>query len=108
VAACGFAVTVSIAHFVAFKVGNVIDRVSRPFATGGAWAVIAVLNVETIIYVSVEAFGAVKPGAHADENAASKPLWSVVAVRSALVRGIVVIAIRTDGRGTDINFDLSL
>jgi hypothetical protein len=107
-AACGFAVTVSIAHFVAFEVGNVIDGVNRSFAAGGPWTVRAGLNVETIIYVAVEAFGTVKPGANADENATSKPLWSVVAVGSALVRGIVIIAVRADGGGADINFDLGL
>jgi hypothetical protein len=47
-------VTASITHFVPFEVGNLIDTLSRLgfVATVWLWALIAVLRMETVIYVA--------------------------------------------------------
>jgi hypothetical protein len=55
-------VAASIAHFVWFEVGNLIETSSRVglIATSWPWAVIAVLRMETVIYVAMEVGRAVK------------------------------------------------
>jgi len=45
---------------------------------------------------------AVKPGSGADEDAACEPVRAVVAVGSAGIRIVIVVAIGTDGRGAVI------
>ncbi len=49
-------VAASIAHFVCFEVGNLIETLSRLglIATGWPCAGIAVLRMETVIYVAME------------------------------------------------------
>ena len=75
-------VTASIAHFVSFEVLNLVETLSRlgSVAAVWPWTGIAVLGMEMVIYVAVEVFMAMKPRARADEDAAGKPLWAVVAV----------------------------
>jgi len=50
-------VAASIAHFVSFEVGNLIETFSRFgfIATGWPWPAIAVLRMETVIYMAMEA-----------------------------------------------------
>ena len=81
-------VTASVAHFVAFEVGNLIEMAVWVGSLTSGWhgAVIAVFGMEMVIYVTVEAFRTMKPWARADEDAAGKPLRAVVAVRGAIVR----------------------
>ena len=103
-------VTASVAHFVAFEVLNLIEMFIRIgfFATGWLWAVIAVLGMETVIYVAVEACSAMKPRASANEDAAGKPFWAVVAVGRAVVRRDIIVAVGTFRRDSDFNGYLSL
>jgi len=100
----------SIAHFVAFEVGNLIEALTRLglIATVGLGAVIAVLRVETVIDVAVEALRTMKPRAGANEYAAGKPLRTVVAVRRAVVGRNVIVAIRALGRDSDADTYLGL
>jgi hypothetical protein len=62
---------VSIPHFVSFEVGDLIETLSRlrPVAAVRSWTAIAVLRMETGIYVAMEALGAMKPRAGANEDA---------------------------------------
>jgi hypothetical protein len=65
-------VAAAVAHFVSFEVGDFIHAFVRlrSIARVWHWAVIAVIRIETVIYVAVEFGGAVKPGANADEDTA--------------------------------------
>jgi hypothetical protein len=66
------------------------------------------VNIETVIYMAVKICVAVKPRAGADEDATGKPFRTVVAIGSAGIRGVVIVAVRAPGFGADGNGDLSL
>jgi hypothetical protein len=101
-------VAVAVAHFVAFEVFDVIDRPGGVLATFGMRAVVSVFGMEMIIDVAVKTLWTVEPGAHADEDAAGKPLWAVIAVGSAVVGWGIVIAVGTDRRRANFDRYLSL
>jgi hypothetical protein len=103
-------VAVSIAHFISFEVGNLIETLSRLgfFATGWLGAVIAVLGMEMVIYMAAEAFRTMKPRADSDEDAAGKPFRTVVAVGGAVVGRDVIVAVGTFRRDSDFDGYLSL
>jgi hypothetical protein len=71
-------------------------------------ALIAAANIEAAIYVPAKVRRAVKPRAGTKEDTTHKPFRGVVAVGSAVVRGIVVVPIRAFGFGSDVDADLSL
>jgi hypothetical protein len=98
-------VTASVAHFVSFEVGNLIETLSRLGSVATVWpgALIAVFGMETVIYVAVEALMAVKPGANANEHATAKPLRAVIAIGSAIVRRHVIVAVGTYRLNTDVD-----
>jgi hypothetical protein len=102
-------VAASIAHFVSLEVGYLIETLSRIgfLATGWPWAVIAMLRMETVIYVAVEAFRTMKPWARANENPTGKPLRAVIAVWGAVVRRGIIVTIRTCRRNSDVDAYLS-
>jgi hypothetical protein len=62
-------------------------------------AVFATTIVSTAVAVSATVVAAPVPGAGADEDASSEPVRAVVAVGSAGVRIIVVVAVSADWRG---------
>jgi len=103
-------VTASIPHFIAFEVLNPIEMFIGigSFTTSWPGAVIAMLGMEMVIYVAVEAGRAVKPRAGANEYATGKPLRAVVAVGGAVVRRDVIVAVGTFGRDADVDLHLSL
>jgi hypothetical protein len=103
-------VTASIPHFVAFEVFDLIEMLIRigPLTTGWPGSVVAVLGMEVVIYVAMEACGTMKPGASANEEATGKPFWAVVAVRGAVVGRNVIVAVRAFGRDSDVDLYLSL
>jgi hypothetical protein len=70
-------------------------------------ALIAAANIEAAIYVPAKVCGAVKPRASTNEDTTQKPFRRVVAVGSAIVRGIVIVSVRAFGFGADIDADLS-
>ncbi len=93
-------VTRSIACFVALEV---IERLS---AAPRQWPMIAMMRIVAIIYMSIEAMRTVEPRTRADEEAASKPVWSIVAIGSAIIRGIIEVSIWADGSRANRNADL--
>jgi hypothetical protein len=103
-------VTASITHFVPFEVGNLIETLSRLgfVATVWLWALIAVLRMETVIYVALEVVSAMKPRASANEDATRKPFRSVVAVGGAVVWSDIIITVGTFRRDSDVDGYLSL
>jgi hypothetical protein len=56
---------------------------------------VAVMRIVAIIYVAVKTMRAMKPGSSSNENSACEPVWTVIAIGSAGVRGIVKIAVWT-------------
>ena len=103
-------VAAAVAHFVSFEVGDFINALVRlrAIARMWHWAVIAVIRIETVIYVAVELGGAVKPGANANENPARKPFRAVVAVGSTRVRSVVIVAVRASGLDPNGDADLGI
>src|SRR5580704_3366615 len=73
-------VAMSIPHFVALEVG-IIDTFCRLgfLAALRHWPAIAVVWMETIVYVTPELGGPMKPRASANEDARTKPFRTVVA-----------------------------
>jgi hypothetical protein len=97
-------VSSTVAHFVAAEVGvTVVDGV---FSAVRPCAVVAVVDVEAVIYIAVEVMRAVEPGAGSDEDAAVEPFRSVIAVGGAFVRRIVIVPVGTYRRGSDLDRDL--
>ena len=99
---------VAVADLVAFEVFDVVDGLDGVFPAGWDRAMVAMVGMEMIIDVAVEAFGAVEPGADADEDASGEPLGAVVAVRSAVVGRDVVVTVGTCGGDADLDSNLSL
>ena len=77
-------------------------------ATAWHLALIAIVWIVAVIYLSMKIGAAMKPGAGADENVRTKPFWTVVACRSAVIRGGFKVAVRTIRGYPDANGDLSL
>jgi hypothetical protein len=103
-------VAVPITHLVSVKVLHVFGMKvpAGSFATGGIWAVIAVLGVEVVIYVTVEMIWTVKPGAGTDEDAACEPLRAIIAVWSAVIGRSFVVTVRAHRSRAYVDADLSL
>jgi hypothetical protein len=62
--------------------------------------------VQMMVYVAIEMFRSVKPRSCPDKHATRKPLRPVVAIRSAIIRRDLVVAIRTNRSWS--NFDGNL
>jgi hypothetical protein len=96
----GAAVAVTVAGFVSLE-GWSCATVSRYFAACGHVALVAVLRIVVVVHVAMEVGGAVEPVTGADEDAIIEPLGAVVAVRNAVVGGVVVIAVGAVGLGAE-------
>jgi hypothetical protein len=93
-------VTASIAPFIPFDMGNSFGTLSRLGSVAAVWlgTVIAVLSMETVIYVAAETFSAMKPWANAKESAAGQPFPAVVvgAGCAFVGRGVIVAVGNTE------------
>lgn len=103
-------VAVTIMHLVAVELVSEVLVVSPVGMFAAVWkgTVIAVVGIVAAIYVSVKMLSAVVPGAGSDEDATREPVWPIVTVGGAVVWSIGVIAVGADGRGADLNGDLSV
>ena len=63
---------------------------------------VPVMRIEPVIDMPVKAMRTVKPRACSKKHSAHKPIRPVVAVRSAVVRGIVKISVRAHRSYTNI------
>jgi hypothetical protein len=74
------------------------------------WSVVTMARIKAVVDVSVKAVRAVKPWACPKKHAANKPIRPVVTVRSAVVRRVVEVSVRTHGSRPDVyaNRNLSL
>jgi hypothetical protein len=98
-------VAASIPHFVSVEVISLIETLSRlrSIAAVWRWASIAVLNVEMVIYVAVKAVRSVEPWAGADEDSTRKPFRAVVTVGSTSIGSVVIVAVGTCRRDSDVD-----
>src|SRR5579871_5921765 len=101
IVACVADVALSIARLVRMEVSE------RLLVALRHWSVVTVVRIVAVIDVAVEAVRAVEPRASSDEYSASKPIRSIVAVRSTVIRGVVKVTVRAHGRGSDVNGNLS-
>jgi len=76
------------------------------FSVHGIRAVIYMARIVIGINVSVKATWTTEPRPGADENASCEPLRPVIAERRALVGRVIEIAVRTDGRHSNVDADL--
>ena len=101
-------VSVSVVHFIALEVRNLVEVICGvglvAFIWG--WALIAMLWFEAVVYMAMEVIGTVKPRAGADEDATSEPLRAVIAIRSAGVWCVIVVAIWALRRYANVDGDL--
>jgi hypothetical protein len=93
--------TAARTHLVSMEVIEGLVSTSRKRTT------VAVMWIEVVINVAVEVVGTVEPGSGSDEDSSAEPLWPVVSVWSAAVRGIVEVTIWANRRCSDIDGNLS-
>jgi len=102
IVAGGAYVAFSIARFVSVEV------VELCFAAAGQGTVVPVVGIKPVVHMAVKAVGSVEPGTGSQEHSAGKPIWAIVAVGRAVVRGIVKVTVGANGRDTDANVDANL
>ncbi len=102
-------VAAAIAHFVSFEAHRFNSLVWLwLIANLGRGTLIAVIRMETVIYVAGELLSTMKPGPGADEDSTGKPLRTVVSIGSARIGGDVIVTIRTIRGHSDTDFDTDL
>jgi hypothetical protein len=69
---------------------------------------VTVVRIIAVVHMTVESVIVVKPGACTNEHPASKPIWPVIAVRSAIIRGVVEVSVRAHGRRPHVYADGNL
>ena len=62
----------------------------------GVAAMVAIPGIEIMIHRAIVAWAAVIPGACTDKHAAIEPLGAIVPIRSAVIGGKAIVAIRAD------------
>jgi hypothetical protein len=78
------------------------------FSTMGKAATISEARIVASIYVTAETITAVIPGAAADEHPIRKPFRPIVAIRCALIRRVIVVAIRAGRFSAYLNAETHL
>ena len=104
----GMSVTVS--HLISSEVVVASRAVMfvEVFAAMRVFAVIAVAAIVVPIDVAPKVAVTMEPGTRADKDAVCEPLGSVVAVRRAIVRRVIEVAVGALGRRTDLDCNLRL
>jgi hypothetical protein len=69
------------------------------------WSSVTVMGIKAIVDVAVKSAMAAEPWASSNKDPAGKPVGTVVAVRSAVIRGIVEVPVRTHGSRSDVDAD---
>src|SRR5580698_4457589 len=101
-------VAASIARFIAFELSGVSALGRSLVAHFRRRAVIAVMRIERVVYVSLEVFRTMKPRTYPHEHAAGEPFRAIVTVGNAAVRSVIVVAVRAIRSHADFNADLGL
>ena len=90
-------VAAAVARFVA------LEMVERFCAARGQRSSVATAGVVATVDVAVETVAAMEPGAGSKENPVDKPVWPIVAVRGAVIRGVIEVAVGAYGGRADVN-----
>lgn len=98
--------TAPIAYFISFELSGIGRALCGPFAIFRPPSAISMLRIETVVHMSMEVCGSVKPGTNANEGAMMKPFRAIVSIRSAPIRGIVKVSVGTGWSHSDANVDL--
>lgn len=99
-------VSSSITSFVAVEL--CVRMLNRMLSAGRHWAMVTVVRVEVVVYMTVKVMRAVKPWAGSDKDAAGKPFRAVVAVRRAGIGGVVIVSVGAYRRSANSDGDLSM
>jgi hypothetical protein len=83
---------------------RVMHRLSVKFCAAFRWVfatcwirpVIALAIIKVMIDMSVEMLRPMKPGTRANEYTTNKPLRPIITIRSAVVRGYLIVPVRTN------------
>jgi len=97
---CMAHIPVSIARFIALKMRKCMCVTVRQRA------MISMTWIVPVIYVSIKTMRTMEPRAGANKDSARKPVRSVVAIGSAIIRRVVEISVRTYRRNADANGNL--
>jgi hypothetical protein len=93
-------VAVSIPGFITLEMRKRLRTASRHRA------VISIVWIVAIVYVSIKSMRTMEPRACANKDSARKPVRSVVAIRSAIIRRVVEISIGAYRSNTDADCNL--
>jgi hypothetical protein len=72
-----------------------VEIVIRLLPVRGIGSVVSVTRIVVVVDVTIESVRTVKPGAGPDEYSPHEPIRAIVAVRCAIIRSIVVVAVGT-------------
>jgi hypothetical protein len=88
----------SCVPYVALSVASLVPvkMIERLLATPWHRPLITMMGVIAVINMSIEAARTVEPPSSANEDTSIKPIRTVKAIRSAIIRGIVEISVGTD------------
>ncbi len=70
-------------------------------------AVVTMARIEAIIYVSIKSTMPMEPRPRANKQATVEPIRAVVAIRSAVVRRVIKVSVRTHWLRPDVDGNLS-
>jgi hypothetical protein len=69
---------------------------------------VTVVRIITIVHMAVKAVRAMKPRACPKKHSANKPIRPVIAVRSTVIRGVIVVPVWAHGSWSDVYADRNL
>lgn len=95
-----------VASSISRLVGLEVVKALRP--TFWQRSNVTVMRIKSVVDMAVEAVMAVKPGASSNKHSPQKPIGPVITVRSTVIGGIVVVAVRAHGSRSDVYTDGNL
>jgi hypothetical protein len=84
-----------------------LEVVEWPRTMIGQRSGVAMVWIETVVDVAVEAMGAVKPGPGSDKQSASEPVRPIVAVWCAVIRCVIEVPVWAHRCDSNVNRYLS-
>jgi hypothetical protein len=96
--------------YVASSIPRLIaaEVVERPISALRQRPTVAVMWIKPVVDMSVKPTRSVEPGTRSEKHTSHKPIGTVVAVRSAVIRLVVEVSVGTDGRRPNIDADGNL
>jgi hypothetical protein len=85
--------------YVALSIASLVcvEVTKRLFPARWGWSSVTVPRIITVVNMAIEAMRPVKPRTSPDEQPATEPIRSIVAIRRTAIGRIVIIAIGTSG-----------